>query len=85
MKVDPLLKRNRSYASSHEVWKFIAELGISKVTQNSLFLIVGVGRWNKEYMGTEDKFSKKSGGIVMIKGHQKKYSSLSKQEFGKEG
>ncbi|XP_066911248.1 DNA-directed RNA polymerase III subunit RPC6-like [Clytia hemisphaerica] len=32
MKVDPLLKRNRSYASSHEVWKFIAELGISKVS-----------------------------------------------------
>lgn len=32
MKVDPLLKRNRSYASSHEVWKYIAELGISKVT-----------------------------------------------------
>jgi len=32
MKGDPLLRRNRSYASSMEVWKFIADLGISKVT-----------------------------------------------------
>lgn len=32
MKVEPLLKRNRSYASSKEVWKYISELGISKVT-----------------------------------------------------
>jgi len=32
MKIDPLLKRNRSYASSTEVWKYISELGISKVT-----------------------------------------------------
>merc|ERR1712062_477590 len=32
MKIDPLLKRNRSYASSHQVWKYISELGISKVT-----------------------------------------------------
>ena len=37
MKVDPLLKRNRSYASSHEVWKFIAELGISKVSTETEF------------------------------------------------
>jgi len=32
MKIDPLLKRNRSFASSHEVWKYIADLGISKVS-----------------------------------------------------
>ena len=32
MKVDPLLKRHRSYASSNEVWKYIAELGISKAS-----------------------------------------------------
>lgn len=30
--MEPLLKRNRSYCSSHEVWKYINELGISKVT-----------------------------------------------------
>uniref|UniRef100_T2M5M4 DNA-directed RNA polymerase III subunit RPC6 n=1 Tax=Hydra vulgaris TaxID=6087 RepID=T2M5M4_HYDVU len=32
MKIDPLLQRNRSYASSHEVWKYISDLGISKVS-----------------------------------------------------
>ncbi|XP_002731250.1 DNA-directed RNA polymerase III subunit RPC6-like [Saccoglossus kowalevskii] len=30
-KHDPITKRNASYASSNEVWKFISELGISKV------------------------------------------------------
>ncbi|CAN0405047.1 DNA-directed RNA polymerase III subunit RPC6 [Lethenteron reissneri] len=30
-KQGPLLQRNSSYASSHEVWKYICELGISKV------------------------------------------------------
>ncbi|XP_060592194.1 DNA-directed RNA polymerase III subunit RPC6-like [Ruditapes philippinarum] len=30
-KVDPIAQRNGSYASSQDVWKFISELGISKV------------------------------------------------------
>lgn len=30
-KVDPISQRNGSYASSNDVWKFISELGISKV------------------------------------------------------
>ncbi|KAL4238043.1 DNA-directed RNA polymerase III subunit RPC6 [Mactra antiquata] len=30
-KVDPIAQRNSSYASSHDVWKYISELGISKV------------------------------------------------------
>ena len=41
MKVDPLLKRHRSYASSNEVWKYIAELGISKVSISFLRLCIG--------------------------------------------
>ena len=32
MKIDPLLRRNRSYATSQQVWKYINDLGISKVT-----------------------------------------------------
>lgn len=31
MNVDPLAKRNASYSSCHDVWKYISELGISKV------------------------------------------------------
>ena len=31
MKVDPLARKNASYAPSSDVWKFITELGISKV------------------------------------------------------
>ncbi|XP_072025702.1 DNA-directed RNA polymerase III subunit RPC6-like [Amphiura filiformis] len=31
LQIDPMLKRTRSYASSQDVWKFIKELGISKV------------------------------------------------------
>ncbi|XP_030052100.1 DNA-directed RNA polymerase III subunit RPC6 isoform X3 [Microcaecilia unicolor] len=30
-KQSPMIQRNSSFASSHEVWKFICELGISKV------------------------------------------------------
>ncbi|KAB1262382.1 DNA-directed RNA polymerase III subunit RPC6 [Camelus dromedarius] len=30
-KQNPMIQRNSSFASSHEVWKFICELGISKV------------------------------------------------------
>ncbi|XP_032881628.1 DNA-directed RNA polymerase III subunit RPC6 [Amblyraja radiata] len=30
-KQSPMVQRNSSYASSHEVWKYICELGISKV------------------------------------------------------
>ena len=30
-KVDPISQRNSSFASSQDVWKFISELGISKV------------------------------------------------------
>lgn len=29
--IDPILKRNAAFASSHEVWEFISKLGISKV------------------------------------------------------
>lgn len=32
MNVDPLAKRNASFASCHDVCKYISELGISKVT-----------------------------------------------------
>lgn len=31
MNVDPLAKRNASYSSCYDVWKYISELGISKV------------------------------------------------------
>ena len=30
-KQNPMIQRNSSFASSHEVWKYICELGISKV------------------------------------------------------
>lgn len=30
-KQSPMVQRNSSFASSHEVWKYISELGISKV------------------------------------------------------
>ena len=29
--MDPISQRNGSFSSSHDVWKFISELGISKV------------------------------------------------------
>lgn len=28
----PMVQRNSSFATSHEVWKYICELGISKVS-----------------------------------------------------
>lgn len=31
-KQSPMVQRNSSFATSHEVWKYICELGISKVT-----------------------------------------------------
>lgn len=31
-KQSPMVQRNSSFATSHEVWKYINELGISKVT-----------------------------------------------------
>lgn len=31
-KQSPMVQRNSSFATSHEVWKYISELGISKVT-----------------------------------------------------
>lgn len=30
-----MVQRNSSFATSHEVWKYICELGISKVTPQS--------------------------------------------------
>ena len=33
-KQNPMIQRNSSFASSHEVWKYICELGISKVSIN---------------------------------------------------
>lgn len=30
-KQNPMVQRNSSFATSHEVWKYICELGISKV------------------------------------------------------
>lgn len=34
-KHSPMVQRNSSFATSHEVWKYICELGISKVTLQS--------------------------------------------------
>lgn len=31
-KQSPMVQRNSSFATSHEVWKYICELGISKVS-----------------------------------------------------
>ena len=35
-----MIQRNSSFASSHEVWKYICELGISKVRTQSLIFIL---------------------------------------------
>lgn len=34
-KQSPMVQRNSSFATSHEVWKYICELGISKVRHHT--------------------------------------------------
>ena len=42
MNVDPLAKRNASYSSCQDVWKYISELGISKV---NIYLLITNSDW----------------------------------------
>lgn len=58
-KQNPMIQRNSSFASSHEVWKYICELGISKV-RTDLYSLKILSTW----LGTGVRSCKSGKGLI---------------------
>jgi len=82
MKIDPLLRRNRSYATSQEVWKYISELGISKVTlseqdiETILDTIIYDGKAEMIIVSDTSGASSSAAGDANVIGQKKLYRSI---------
>lgn len=76
-KQNPMIQRNSSFASSHEVWKYICELGISKVelSMEDIETILNTLIYDGKVEMTI--IAAKEGTVGSVDGHMKLYRAVS--------